>query len=142
MRRTFLALAALYVMASPSTIKAAEPTGCVDLKKPHAAATLTGVLRAERLAGPPNYESISNGDAEENAFILELPARICADDGEFIDGSTSFDRVQVSSSVPALLKDLSAAVGRRVTVHGEAFGAHTGHHHAPLVIVADQLIVR
>ncbi|WP_367273226.1 DUF4431 domain-containing protein [Phenylobacterium sp.] len=36
---------------------------------------------------------------------------------------------------------LKAAVGRTVTVRGKAFGAHTGHHHAPLVPIADRVTV-
>lgn len=103
---------------------------------------MSGVLTVQLFAGQPNYENIAKGDAEEKALILELPKRMCADDGEFIDSSTTFDRVHVSSSVPALLDVLNAAVGRHVTVHGEAFGAHTGHHRAPLVLFADEVTVR
>ena len=47
-----------------------------------------------------------------------------------------------SSRIPALLDVLNAAVGRRVTVRGEAFGAHTGHHRAPLVLFAEEVTVR
>ncbi|MBS0505006.1 MAG: hypothetical protein JSS55_14650 [Proteobacteria bacterium] len=68
---------------------------------------------------------------EEKALILELPDRMCASDGDFIDDSTKFDRVHVSSNIPALLDALNAAVGRQVTVRGQAFGAHTTHHRAP-----------
>jgi hypothetical protein len=73
---------------------------------------------------------------------LELPKRLCANDGEFIGPKTSFDRVHISSYKPALLDVLNAAVGRQVTVQGEAFGAHTGHHRAPLVLFADEVTVR
>ena len=98
--------------------------------------TVSGVLSSHVFAGPPSYESIAKGDAPEKAFILKLAQQTCADDGEFIDGTTMFDRVHVSSYSPALLSALKAAVGRHVTVTGEAFGAHTGHHHAPLVLFA------
>ena len=37
---------------------------------------------------------------------------------------------------------LEAAQGHQVTVHGVTFGAQTGHHHAPFVILADQVVVR
>lgn len=114
----------------------------MDLTKPHAVATVSGVLTVQLFAGPPNYGSIAKGDAEEKALILELAGRVCANDGEFIDGKTTFDRVHVSSSVPALLNVLNAAVGRRVTVRGNAFGAHTGHHRAPLVLFADEVTVK
>ena len=127
---------------APSNLEAATRTQCTDLKKAHATTIVSGKLMVQLFAGPPNYESIAKGDTEEKALILKLPKRICADDGEFIDGSTSFDRVQVSSGVLGVLSALNAAVGRRVTVRGKAFGAHTGHHHAPLVLFADKVIVR
>ena len=103
---------------------------------------MSGKLTVEFFPGPPNYESVAKGDAEEKALILELPRRLCANDGEFIDGTTKFDRVQVSSQIPALLDVLNAAVGRRVTVRGEAFGAHTAHHREPLVLFAEEVTVR
>lgn len=114
----------------------------MDLRKTDAKATVSGELAVQIFAGPPNYESIAKGDAEEKALILELPRRLCANDGEFIDGTTKFDRVHVSSRIPALLDVLNAAVGRRVTIQGEAFGAHTGHHRAPLVPFAEEVTVR
>ena len=123
-------------------MSAAANAACMNLKKAHATATVSGVLTVQSFPGPPNYESVAKGDANEEALILELPRRTCADDGDNLDSTTMFNRVHVSSLVPALLDVLNAAVGKRVTVHGEAFGAQTGHHHAPLVLFADQVIVR
>jgi hypothetical protein len=142
MRRTVSALVASGVILAASANVAAKPADCMDLRTAHATATVSGVLTVQLFAGPPNYESVAKGDAEEKALILELPRRMCADDGEFIKSSTTFDRVQVSSSVPGLLDVLNASVGRPVTVRGEAFGAHTGHHRAPLVLVAQEVTVR
>lgn len=140
MRPHLLALATL-VATTPGFGASAQPQACMDLRKPDAKATVSGQLTVQIFAGPPNYESIANGDAEEKALILELPRRLCANDGEFIDGTTKFDHVHVSSRIPALLDVLNAAVGRRVTVRGEAFGAHTGHHRAPLVLFAEEVTV-
>ena len=140
--RTLFIASALGAIALPSALQAAEPSGCVDLKRVGSGFAITGVLTTRPFAGPPNYESIAGGDAPEKALILELPKPMCADDGEFIDGATRFDRVHVSSSDPALLDLLDAAVGRRITVRGEAFGAHTAHHRAPLVLLASQVTVR
>ena len=124
----------------PSDVRA-EP--CLDLASQGSQATFSGRLTIQLFAGPPNYESIANGDAEESALILELPARQCAaDGGMFIDPTDTFDRVQISTLKPDLMRVLSSAVGRQVTVRGEAFGAHTGHHHAPLVMLATEVTVR
>jgi len=114
---------------------------CLDLSKAHSQVRVSGVLTVQLFPGPPNYESIARGDAEERAFILELPQRMCANDGEFIGPGTMFDRVHVSTSDEAMLGVFKASVGRTVTLRGEAFGAHAGHHHAPLVLMADQVTV-
>lgn len=120
----------------------AQPDKCLDLRAPEAKVTLSGKLTAREFAGPPNYESIARGDAKETALILELPSPVCADDGEFIDGSTMVDRVHVSSHRPELLAILDKAKGCEVSVTGEAFGAFNAHHHAPLVLFADDVAVR
>lgn len=136
-----LSLLASYSASSPPK-EIDEAAICLDLTSPRATASVSGLLTMRIFAGPPNYESIAGGDAEERTYILELPARLCANDGEFIENSTKFDRVQIGTSDPALIRVLNASIGSQVTVHGEAFGAHTGHHHAPLVILADQVTVR
>ncbi|MEZ0242852.1 MAG: DUF4431 domain-containing protein [Sphingomonas sp.] len=70
-------------------------------------------------------------------FILELPRPVCADDGgEFISPGDSIERVHVFGGTEPAGKALDAAVGQQVTVRGPAFGAHTGHHRAPLVLEA------
>jgi hypothetical protein len=142
MRRPSLAAIILSAVAPLFASSASEPPGCIDLKKPQATAVVAGVLTVQNFAGPPNYESVAKGDAEEKALILKLAGRVCADDGEFISSTTRFDRIHLTSSDPALLDLLNAAVGRHVTVHGEAFGAHTGHHRAPLVLLVDKVAIR
>ena len=85
-------------------------------------------------------ESIAEGDAEERAFILEQPQETCIDDGgDFTDTEERFVMVQlgaVDETTGAALRD---AVGRRVRVSGEGFGAQTSHHHASLVVMVDKV---
>jgi len=132
--------AAVGLLCLPATVRA---EACLDISEANSKVTFTGKLTTQLFAGPPNYESIADGDAEERAFILELQARQCANDGgQFLEQDQSFDRVHLSSMEPALLRILSAAVGRDVTVTGEAFGSHTGHHHAPVVMMVEQVATR
>ena len=135
-------LLAMLASCAPSSAEPPKPETCLDLTKGQPKATFSGMLTVQLFAGQPNYESIAKGDAEEQAFILELPRRTCANDGEFIDASTTFDRVHLSAEGSQFLSVLSAAVGRNVTVRGEAFGSHTGHHHAPLVLFVQEISVR
>jgi hypothetical protein len=142
MRRAILPVSALLAAAPLFLANAENHQGCTDLREDNSTAVITGVLTVQIFAGPPNYASVADGDIEEKALILELPRPMCADDGEFIRSTTQFDRVHVSSSIPRLLDVLNMAIGRNVTVQGEAFGAHTGHHRAPLVLLADEVTVR
>ncbi|MFV0625435.1 hypothetical protein ACBY01_15680 [Sphingomonas sp. ac-8] len=115
---------------------------CVVASHPETLVTIAGKLTLQSFAGPPNYESVVQGDAEEQALILELPRQICLEDGEFADGSERFDRVHVIAIEPQLIRTLRQSVGREITVAGRAVGAHTGHHHAPMVLFAGAIAVR
>lgn len=143
MRLTVVLVLMALLGSPPHLAFAAEapPKTCIDLTKAGSQVTLSGFLTVQLFAGPPNYEGIAQGDAEERAFILELPKRLCATDGEFISPTMTFDRVHLSAPDDAILGVLQVSVGRAVTVRGEAFGAHTGHHHAPLVLMANQMTV-
>jgi hypothetical protein len=140
------AIAALLLLASADPSVAAwlqeSAPRCIYAARPEAAVTIAGKLTIQTFAGPPNYESIAQGDAKEQAFILELPRRICLEDGEFADGSERFDRVHVYAVEPELIQTLQRAVGHEVTVMGRAVGAHTGHHRAPMVLFAGAVVVR
>ncbi|CAM3078445.1 hypothetical protein SPAN111604_02675 [Sphingomonas antarctica] len=114
---------------------------CLNIKSGHSAITLSGTLSRHVFPGPPNYESVRHGDAAEPTYILRLPKRICADDGDFIGPDSRFDRVHISSAILTMFPALHAAIGKRVTVSGVAFGAFDGHHHAPLVMLIDRLTV-
>ena len=132
--------------AQPSLAQVSGPRasgGCIDVSATDAEVSVQGRLTRQIFPGPPNYESIAAGDAEERIFIVELPGEVCVDDGgDFADPSERFITVHVSSSDQVLMDVLGAAVGRRVTVVGNGFASHTGHHHAPLVVLASQVTVR
>lgn len=118
------------------------PSGCVSVVDAQSRVSVTGRLTLQLFPGAPNFESIAGGDAEEQTFIVELPYAACIDDGgDFADSEKKFVTVQVSGAQAKLSSVLKAAIGRRVIVEGEGFAAHTGHHHAPLVLIADRVSV-
>jgi hypothetical protein len=136
-------LAALPVAAAAQVEGPRTASGCIDLSRASSTFSAEGRLTLRHFAGPPNYESIARGDADESAFILELAESVCLDDGgDFADPAERVRFVQVAANAEAVRRRLRAAVGRRVLVSGEAFAAHTGHHHAPLVLFADRVRVR
>jgi hypothetical protein len=99
-----------------------------------------GTLNYRIFAGPPNYQDVRKGDTPEPTYILKLAEPICVSGDEFIDPGDKFDQVQIFSepsdkAAQALSRDLRRLVGKRVVVEGTSpFGAHTGHHHAPLML--------
>lgn len=117
--------------------EAAEP--CLDLKASKVV-RLEGTLTRKIFPGPPNYADVRKGDKAEPAYILQLKQPICVAGDEFIDANKRIDRVQIFSEFEekdnkALARELRRSVGRVVVVEGASpFGAHTGHHHAPLLL--------
>ncbi|MDK2770382.1 MAG: DUF4431 domain-containing protein [Sphingomonas sp.] len=118
------------------------PEGCIRVSDPESKVSVSGRLTLQLFPGAPNFESIAAGDAEERTFIVELPLEACIDDGgDFADPAEKFVTVQVSGAQDRLSAVLKAAVGYKVTIEGEGFASHTGHHHAPLVVIADRVSV-
>src|SRR5438128_892257 len=132
---------ALPLVISFSTCAAAlsANAACIDLKQT-SSLSFEGTLSYSIFAGPPNYEDVRKGDAPEPTYILKLDAPICATGDEFLKANDRFDKIQVypaESGVAGrfLLRDLRRLAGKRVFVEGNsAFGAHTGHHHASLLL--------
>ena len=104
---------------------------CISFADEQAKVTVTGRLSVSTFTDPYGTE---------RAYLVQLPDAVCLDDGgEFANSNKRFARVQVSGTNDALDKVLRASVGRKVKVSGEAFAAHTRHHHVPLVVIADQI---
>jgi hypothetical protein len=111
----------------------------LDLKQTNVL-SLEGTLNYRIFAGPPNYEDVRKGDTPEPTYILTLAEPICASGDEFVDPRDKFSQVQIfpessDKAASALSRDLRRWIGKRVVVEGASpFGAHTGHHHAPLML--------
>lgn len=105
---------------------------CYDLSKGEPK-TLRGQLHDTTFPGPPNFADVRKGDRPEPTYVLRLDRPICLKGDAFADPHKAFRRVQLvgSEEIGPLLR---AAVGRRVGVTlADPMGAHTGHHHEPLV---------
>jgi hypothetical protein len=108
--------------------------GCLSLADVNTKVTATGRL---------SVGTFTDDYGTERAFILKLPRAICIDDGgEFANPSERFSELHVSAVNGKLLRGLRRSVGKRITVSGEGFAAHTRHHHRPLVMLADRITVR
>jgi hypothetical protein len=114
--------------------------GCLSLTD-RGSVTVKGRLFVKTFPGPPGFESVAHGDAPERTYLLRLPRPICVDDGNegFADPEVKFDTVHVSVNHPQLWPQLHSGLGQVVVITGEGFAAFDGHHHAPLVILADSV---
>ncbi|MBN6104753.1 DUF4431 domain-containing protein [Xanthomonas sp. CFBP 8703] len=92
---------------------------------------LTGVLERVTFPGPPNYESVQDGDEAETYFVLRLPAPVCVHDSE--QGVISASRLQLFLE-PGQYALFRPQLGKRITLPGELWPAETGHHHTPLML--------
>ena len=133
-RRLGLLLTVCLTICTASSANAA----CIDLKQKEPL-SFQGRLNYRIFPGPPNYEDVRKGDTPEPTYILKLEEPICATGNEFVDPNTKFDRIQIfpesDKAAQALWRDLRGFIGQRVLVAGTgAFGRHTGHHHAPLML--------
>src|SRR5262245_46853676 len=115
-------------------VACAANAACIDVKQTDRL-SFQGTLSHKIFPGPPNFEDVRKGDAREPAYILTLDAPACAVGDDFLNASESFDRIQLLPNDARPDRALSVLVGKRVAVQGaSAFGAHTGHHHAPLLV--------
>jgi len=102
---------------------------------------LRGVIQRVTFPGPPNYESIANGDARETSWLLKLDHAACveATENDAIDVAYSgIRRVQLVLEGDEYEQQKNL-VGRRVEAVGTLFGQHTGHHHTEVLLEVVEL---
>ncbi len=98
--------------------------------------TVSGKLERLTFPGLPNYESVRSGDEAETGFYLKLSTPICTV-GDKSDG-TAYPVSKVS--LIQLILDstqyttLRPFLSRHLEIRGTLMAAHTGHHHAPVLI--------
>jgi len=71
---------------------------------------------------------------KEQAYILHLRAPACLEGTDAYDKVEKMGRIHVFSTDDAMRKRMRRLVGKNVRVSGNAFGEHTAHHHAPIVM--------
>ena len=70
----------------------------------------------------------------EQAYILQLSSPACLEGADEYDKVDTSPRIHVFSMDDAMRKRMRGLVGKNVRVTGNAFGEHTAHHHAPIVM--------
>lgn len=134
-------LLAVSILISSKSIAAAASRQVVHYEP--AIVSLVGTLETQTFAGPPNYESIVKGDKIEAGWYLRLDKPIdVIDKAEGDGGSEESERnvrvVQVVVNNDKIWKELRD--GRRCKLRGVLFHRVTGHHHARVLIRAEELL--
>lgn len=93
---------------------------------------IAGMLVQHTYAGPPDYESVTKGDAPITVWKLQLDERIC------VDADTRYPREVIQIEIelaltPEQYRQYRPLLGQKVRVRGEL--KHGGaSHQKPLVI--------
>ena len=100
--------------------------------------TFTGGISRETFPGPPNYESIDDGDEPETYWILTVATPNCVV-AESIEGGELYEAARSTSRFQLVLtgkeyENQASLVGNRALVSGQLFVGHTGHHHTKALI--------
>lgn len=98
---------------------------------------LTGVITRQTFPGPPNYESIKNGDKPETYWILKLEKPVCVN-GNPKDELNSETENDVKNIHLVFHGDeytrYRHLVSKRVITTGTLFQAQTAHHRTKVLM--------
>jgi hypothetical protein len=106
--------------------------------------TLEGRISRETFPGPPNYQSIDDGDAPETTWIFTIAAPHCVvaesmEDGSLYEVAKSTTRFQLVLSDAADFERHKALVDNRAIIEGQIFVGHTGHYHTKAAITVREI---
>lgn len=125
-------LASAFCWLCVSNVYASEPCA----RYAPVSVTLSGKLERMTFPGRPNFESVAEGDEAETGFYLLLSKKLCVDGDK--DAADSYPQSGVGLIQLVLDKEgyekLLPSLGRNVTLEGTLYAAHTGHHHAPVLM--------
>ena len=113
----------------------AQAETCADYHQIH----LRGILSSQTFPGPPNYTSVSSGDAEETYFFINLAQPVCVSKGQSplepaIDHIDNIQLIFDWRSARDSYEALRPYLQKSVECTGVLLGRHTGHHHSEVML--------
>lgn len=96
---------------------------------------IRGTLIRQTYPGPPNFESVANGDAPETGYYLKLAKALCTEarPDEEASSYTNQRLIQLALS-PEQYAQMKPRLGQTVHVRGTLFESMTGHHHTSVLM--------
>ena len=101
--------------------------------------SLSGVIVRETHPGPPNFESVANGDEPRTIWVLKLNKAVCvlaADDVNVKEDNENEIQLVLNAEQYRRYRSL---LGQKVTASGTLFHAITGYHHKRLLLKTDKI---
>ncbi|TND07693.1 MAG: hypothetical protein FD123_3012 [Bacteroidetes bacterium] len=101
---------------------------------------IEGIIETEMHWGPPGYGEDTLNDMREEMLVISLDKKIdvlAPEKGgdSFNETVKGIDRVQLANMTD---KSLEKYAGKKVRLTGCFFGAHTGHHHTPVLMAVSR----
>jgi hypothetical protein len=104
---------------------------------------LRGTIIRKTFPGPPDYGSLRGGDRPEVYWLVVLSRPVCVDqdktDPDLNPAQKDVRSIQLVFNDAAIYKTQKDLVGKSVVAKGTLFGAHTGHHHTPVLLTVSSL---
>jgi hypothetical protein len=97
----------------------------------------------QRAAGRLTIRQFDDDPIErtEQAYILSLRRPVCLTDSTFGDVAKARE-IHLFSTTESVRRTIARSVGSVIAVRGTPFGAHTAHHHAPIVMDVSEIAAR
>lgn len=108
---------------------------CLDYEP--ARVKLSGIIISRTYPGPPNYESIREGDEPETYWLLRLSRPVCVNQepGNLTNvAKRNIRQIQLVFNSEAAYKTYGRLLRRRVWATGMLYGSFTGHHKTPVLL--------
>lgn len=107
--------------------------------------SISGVLVRETFAGPPNYESIANGDEPETYFFIKPMRPFCTRASPTEDTDKNQENIKVVQLVfgvnaKEFYSSLRPRLGTAVTCSGILMSAMTGHHRSRVLLQVSECV--
>ena len=132
----------LLILLLAPCVAQVEIAGCKSYGP--ASVSLHGTLLEKTFPGPPNYKDVHKGDTPETFWLLKLDSPICVAQDKS-EPDLNPEQKDVREVELVLSNDQARRVNHRlndrVVATGTLFGAHTGHHHTPVVLTVTYLDV-
>ena len=119
----------LLLLGFGTTSMAAEP--CLTYEP--SVVMLSGTVAVKVFPGPPNFESVENGDRAERTFVLQLVHSICISGRDSLNNGPVGNIREIQLVLPSTSTSQFVPLAQ-IRVKGKLFGRHSGHHKTSVIM--------